>query len=348
VLYGKAYILPNRPFHDEVKVSDAIGSGLSNSIYGNAALAVDETGQMHCVGLRLESIDFVPPERASLQELRGDFELTSEMVQGDEKMANDNDEDDVKEMKQKIASLKPSDLHEMMSPEQRQHCAEMHLAGCDTGKVYEMLQETQKTHCMEMKMAETSPEETYGKLSEAQRKQVAEMYAAEMKMKMVPGEAVQIQETAISEMTSKQSAMQAQIAEMQTALKIYERKEFDQELDATVGGFFADWQVKTDDGKAKLTSLKQNLRVLTVAEMAGSTKKEDIKPAADKAWEIFKPLAETTKAALAGPSAFVGVTSAPGGGPNQFGFDRNTGRYSDEAVAAARARANVLPQQGGK
>src|SRR6185295_6437688 len=133
---------------------------------------------------------------------------------------------------------------------------------------------------------EASPEETYDMLPADKRKAVAEAYCRESKQKMVPEDEKSVSEAQMREMT-------VSITEMQQTLKLYQRQDYDRTLDDVVAGYFSDWTVKTPSGQEKLDALKKNLRVLTVAEMAGSTKAEDVAPAAEKAWPNVKPLAET-------------------------------------------------------
>lgn len=368
ILYGKCYILPNRPFHDEVQVSDAVGSQLSNSIYGDASLSIGEDGEATCVGLALESIDFVPPERAALQALGGDFEVTREMKEGDKAMAEGHD-DKAADLTLIKKTVKPEALYEAMSDEQKKHVAEAHLRECAAAMVKDMLSEAQRGAVVEARMKEAKSQEVYEMLSESQRselaetllgkldpehfgktlqeatrKVLAESLAKGLGMKLTHEEEDQeVDEKSLAEMKT----LQASLAEMQTTLKRYEREDFERSLDQAVDGFFADWQVRGEEGKKKVDALKKNLRVLTVAEMAGSTKIEDIKPNADKAWENVKPLAEMTKASLAGPSAYVGVNSSSGAGSNPYGYDKQTGRYSDEAVSRAVQRANMPVVRGG-
>jgi 2'-5' RNA ligase/chaperonin cofactor prefoldin len=339
VLLGKAYIYPGTHFNTMVRKRKAAGGELSNSIWGKSSFIETANGTVRSIGLRMESCDFVPAERASLQDLGGKFQLTSEMEAPMPEPIEEVSEMDT--FKKKLAEMAPDSLYEMLSEAQRQQCAEMRIKECDGGKVYEMLSEMHRQH-------------------------VAETHSASKSMKLVPKEETTMSEGSIAEMQTQIAEMtalktqlaevlvarnqdQAQIAEMQATLKRYAREEFDRSLDNTVAGYFADWRVSTEDGKQKLEAVKKNLRVLTVAEMAGSTKPEDIKPAAEKAWANVKPLAEMTLASLAGPSAFVGVTTASGAaGGNRFGFDPNTGRYSNEAVTAAIQRTNIMGGREGR
>lgn len=348
-LYGKCYILPNRPFHDEVQVNEAVGGQIGNSIYGDATLSVGEDGQMQCVGLALESIDFVPPERAALQALGGEFEVTREMI-GEMDMAGKEDKEPMStDQKKAIAEayLKECNaamVKEMLSEAQRKAVASDCVKEMQPTDVSEMLSEAQMTHCAELNIGKIDPNDFVEKLSEDGRKGLAESLAKGLGMKLTR-EDDDMSETSIAEMRT----MKATVSELQAAIKRYERQDFERALDAAVAGKFSHLVVKTDDGKRKIATLIANLRPQVVAEMAGSTKIEDIEPAATRAYEsaAFKPLAEMTIQSLSGPSAFVGVTSVPGqASDNRFGWDPQTGRYSDDAVAKAQQRTNLVNRGG--
>jgi hypothetical protein len=72
-LFGKCYIYPETPFHQMVTKRKAAGSTLSNSIWGEGRWVVKSNGNRGLRSLDLESIDFAPAERASLQALGGEF-----------------------------------------------------------------------------------------------------------------------------------------------------------------------------------------------------------------------------------------------------------------------------------
>lgn len=324
-LLGKSYIYPGTAFNQMVRKRKAAGGTLSNSIWGNSAIVEMPDGSRRSLGLELESIDFVPAERASLEALGGAIVTTSEMSSEEGTPMTDNLAEAADALRQSVANMQPDALYECLSEAQRQHCAEMRLKECDGGKVYEMLSEMHREH-------------------------VTEAHSTAKNMKRVPKEATTVSETTVAEMasqTSEMKTMRQQIAEMQTVIKGYQRDEFDRSLDDTVNAYFADWRVNTESGKDKLNAVKKNLRLLTVSEMAGSTKPEDIQAAAEKAWANIKPLAELTLASLAGPGAFVGaaVVSGPGAA---HGFDPSTGRYSPEAVTAAVQRTNIHGGREGR
>lgn len=330
-LLGKCYILPGTSFNQSVRAKKAAGSTLSNSIYGKGAFADNGDGTVNSVGIDLETIDFVPMERAALgRALGGKFDTTSEMtiLEGVREMAGENtDAADRETFKKRVSEMKPEEVMEMLSEAQRDHVAECRLKESDSTKAYAML-------------------------SEASRKTFAETYCAEMGMNMVARETATVQETAIAEMQGKLvgvKAMELQLSEMAATVKRYERDAFDRHLGDTVDTFFQGWNVTTEDGRKKLDSAKHNLRVLTVAEMAGSVKTDDVKPAADRAWESIKPLVETTRASLAGPNAYVGTTVGRGGNQIKNGFDPATGRYDDEFVRQSVRMTGVLGgRSGGK
>lgn len=358
VLYGKCYIYRDTPFHEDIQVTDAVGGQQSNSIYGDATLSVGEDGQMKCVGLALESIDFVPPERAALQVLGGEFEVTREMKER-ETMANDNDSDDKKALseaeKKAIAEayLRECDygkVKEMLSEAQRGDVAKGCMSEMGAEKVYEMLSEAQRDNLAETILGKITPESVAGKIQESSRKVVAESLAKGMGMKLTREEDEEVSEGKIAEMKaaiSEMSTLKKQIAELQQVNAAHQLADFNRALDGAIDAKFAHIVIRTDDGKRKINSLKANLRPQVVAEMAGSTKIEDLEAATTRAYEAeaFKPLAEMTIQSLSGPSAMVGVSSGGAAGQNSLGWDDRTRRYSPEAVKAAN-RITGLVKEG--
>lgn len=373
VLYGKAYVYPGQPFHEDVQVSDAVGAQLANSIFGDASLIVDEDGTMRCVGLDLESIDFVPPERAALKELGGEFDLTTEMYSREETMAEKHD-DRAADLDLIKRTVKPEALYEAMSEEQKRHAVETYMKECSPDKMFEMVPKAKRKALAEnlskgmgMKLTREQDEEEEEEAKEEEAKKSREEEAKkpreeegrrtreeEAKAKeeeakaKEEGRRTREEEEETREESKKSvaemAALRKSVAEMEKTIRRYERDDFERALDEQVKAYFADWQVRGEDGKKKLAALEKNLRVLTVAEMAGSTKTEDIKQASEKAWENVKPLAETTKASLAGPNAFVGPSNNH---QNAYGFDPQTGLYDEEAKQRAIARTNILPPRGG-
>lgn len=323
-LYGRCYIYPNTHFNEMVRKRKAAGGSLSNSIWGKSAFVSNGNGTVRSAGLELESVDFVPAERASLDALGGEFQTTAEMtiVQGVSEMASDNDADDkgVAEMaavKKAVAEMQPDSIHEMLSEAQRDMVAKKRVSECTALQLYEMM----------------SPD---------MRKGCAEMYASEVGQKLTAAETVQVAETAQTAVAEMKN-LQTSVAEMEKTIRRYEREEFDRAVDSAVDRRL-DWKVTTPDGEATMAALKKNLRIQLIAEMAGSTSKDDIEPSAEKAWAEFKPLAEMGRAKLAGPAAFVGVgtsTFTPSGQVSQ-GYDPQARRYEDEAAKKAAAKLNLL------
>lgn len=338
-LYAKAYILPRTHFNTMVRARKAAGTELKTSIWGQGAYVNNGDGTVRCVDLDLESIDFVPAERAALQALPGQFETTSEM-KGDRTMAEQHADAaaDLELLKKSIASIKPEDVYEMLKGPNHAQYAEMFVKNTKPAEMYEMMPHEMRTHVAKSHIGEASAQEVYEMMSESTRRHVAETHAAASGLKMVPQDAGLVTSGTVAEM----NGMKTTISEMQAALANYQRADFDRAINAEVDGKFSDWNVTTEAGKTKLAAAKANYRIQLVAEMAGSTKAEDIAPAGARAWETFKPLAEMTRASIAGPNAAVGTTSFAGAGEGRFGFDRNSGRYSDEAMARARAATNTV------
>lgn len=352
ILWGKCYILPSTPFHDEVQASDAVGGRESNSIYGDVTLSMGYDGQMKCVGLALESIDFVPPERAALQALGGEFEVTREMSNGgsmaDKKDTGAMSDEQKKEVAEAyLRECSPAVVKEMLSEAQKRTVASDCVKEMQPTDVSEMLSEAQQTHCAEAVISKMTPENIAGKFQESSRMALAESLAKGMGMKLTREDGDNVSETKVAEMRAsiaEMATLKTQVAELQRVNAAHQLAGFNRALDTAIDAKFDHIAVRTDDGKRKIASLKLNLRPQVVAEMAASTKVEDIEPAVTRAYEsmAFKPLAEMTIQSLAGPSAFVGVTSVPGSqNANHYGWDPQTGRYSDDKVDQAKSITNT-------
>lgn len=350
-VFGKCYVVPGET-RDMVLRRRAAGVGLSNSLWGDVTEAEDEHGNMQPVAVRIESIDFVPEERAALQALGGNFRIVSESKEGND--MNDNDADDKKRVLKETMSLATAeDIYEALG-DNAHHVTAMHIkagkcAECTPGAMREMLSGETRRHVAETHLSEeVTAEETYKMLKEETRRVVAELYAKERGMRMTPEEEGRIRESAISEMKTtydKQlSEMAQQVKDLQETNRRFEREKFERLLSEAIDSKFNHLVLSTEDGKRKINSLKSTLRMRSVAEMAGSTKVDDIDPAVTRAYdsEEFKPLAEMTIASLAGPSAFTGLnnnSTVPDKNQN-FGFDPKTGRYDAEQAKRARDIAN--------
>lgn len=339
-VFGKCYVVPGET-RDMVLSRRATGTALSNSLWGDVTTSEDEDGNIEPIGLEIESIDFVPEERAALQALGGDFLVTSEM-KGTKEMAATHEE----AMREAISALGPNALHEMMSEAQRHHVAEAHIreakcSECAPDKMYEMLSEAHRAHIAEAHMREeATPEETYKMLDEGARKHVAEMYAKEMNMRLVPHEEESVKEESMREMKT----LKTSLTEMQQELSELRREKFEAELDKAVDTYFAGFHVNTPKGQEGLANLKDTLRFRALSEMAGMKDGHvtaNITAATEAAWPHVKPLTEMFVASAGGPAAFVGnVDNGAAQLEAQSGWDPKTGRYTPEAAKEARQRAN--------
>ena len=347
-LYGKAYVMPHTRFHDMVVARKATSTPLSTSIWGLGSYVDAGNGAIRCINLDLESIDFVPAERASLQALPGQFDLTSEMG-GSMAGEHADAQADLDLLKKGINSIQPENVKEVYEAVKGPGLArlgEMYFNEMAPDKVCESLPAGHRGFIAKKHVGEASNQEVYEMLNEGQRQHVMETFAKESGRTIVSADQG-LESRGVAEMAGRVKTLEAQVAEMdgmKESLKRYERADFDRALDAKVDSHFADWNVHTEDGKTKVAAAKHNLRVLVVAEMAGSTKQDDIAPAAERAWATFKPMAEVTLASLSGPNAFTGVSemgSVSTANLGSFGYDPKTGKYNKDAVERARSLANV-------
>jgi len=304
-LFGKAYIYNGTPFHQMILKRKAAGSTISNSIWGKGHFEKNADGTQRLSGLDLESIDFAPAERAALGALGGKFETTSEM----------KDKDKVKEMDEdmaaEIAKTAPSALHGMMTPEQRKHVTECSVREMEPASVYEMLPMDHKKGCAEMYNKEFGAKESTAEMGKA---------------------------TNVAELNTLKTA----VAELQAQNAVYAQEKFDNSLDSAATKRFASWNVTRAEGKAAISSAKDNFKMYIVAQMAsmdGGQKLENIEAAAELAWPKYEPQAALLKTALSGGNVIVGNVAEQG--HSQDGWDEKAGRYSDDV--AQRARGMVAP-----
>lgn len=120
-----------------------------------------------------------------------------------------------------------------------------------------------------------------------------------------PGQQEQVDEAStVAELTAKANAQQTVIAELQQQLEGM-RVERINSLIASQVAELTDWQVATDDGKAKLAKLRELLTSQIVTRMGSDLKAERVAEMATAAWDDIKPIAEMVRDALAGPAAVV-------------------------------------------
>jgi len=106
-LWGKAYIPPGEA-REYIRRLKARGGKLATSIYGPYQKREPLKDGTYCIrGLRLESLDLAPADRAALK-LGGEFAVTAQMEQPDNEDSEDDDMELTKE--QVIAELTASDI----------------------------------------------------------------------------------------------------------------------------------------------------------------------------------------------------------------------------------------------
>lgn len=114
VAYGKAYIA-DRAAAAYIRRLKAVGGGIGTSIYGSGIAETTPEGARRLSAFVLESLDFAPLERASLQ-MSGEFEITREMSERDT-MENE-------QLRQALAELSADDLYAALGDERAAEVAE--------------------------------------------------------------------------------------------------------------------------------------------------------------------------------------------------------------------------------
>lgn len=113
--WGKAYVR-NLAAAEYVRHLKAVGGGLGTSIYGLGIPEKVSEGVRRLKNFVLESLDFAPPERASL-DMGGEFALSSEMTNGETTMTV---------TKEALAQLPVSELYDLLDESTVDQVAQMY------------------------------------------------------------------------------------------------------------------------------------------------------------------------------------------------------------------------------
>ena len=120
----------------------------------------------------------------------------------------------------------------------------------------------------------------------------------------------------IAELTATNTAQGEVIAELKRTVETMRRERVLDAVNVTVAEL-TDWQVNSDEDKAKLKKLRDLLNGQIVTRLGDDFKVERVAEIAAAAWEDIKPIAEMVRDALAGPAAIVGgrQRTTTGGAP---------------------------------
>lgn len=110
--------------------------------------------------------------------------------------------------------------------------------------------------------------------------------------------------TTIAELTSTVAAKDEVISELNQQIETYRRAGVEAAVDSRVAEL-TDWQVRDDEGKAKLAKLRNLLRGQIMTRLGDNLQTERVAEIAEDAWTDLQPLAEMIRDALAGPAAIV-------------------------------------------
>jgi hypothetical protein len=130
----------------------------------------------------------------------------------------------------------------------------------------------------------------------------------------------------ISELRTQVTDRDAMVAELQTTVAEFRRREFDGAIDTRVAEL-TNWKITGDAAKAKLDSFRRTLRSRIVSELGAERDTTKIQTVIETVWKDLEPLAETVRDALAGPPAIVSTKV------------REQPKFEDTPEARAKARA---------
>lgn len=289
-LWAKGYIPPGET-RNLLRRIKARGGAVATSIYGTGMTVREAGGRRMREGFILEQVDLAPAKRAALK-LGTGFGITAEMEQIQE--------------------------YEM---DREQIIAELNVADIPDAIKQAIIQEHDSNREATENIAEL--------------RQYAEVMG---EVRAVLGEGVDVAETvkmmhmAMSSIADQLGVDMATVAvhvnQLHEAVKEYKQREFEAQLDTAIAEL-TNWNATSDDGKAKLSGLRQTLRALTLAELAG--KQEGVAEAAQKVFEDQRVIAEAVRDALAGPAALI----------SGLYRDKKPVRPTQEEIMAARAKTGI-------
>jgi hypothetical protein len=283
-LYGKAYIPPGKVKTHFTRLKKVRGR-LGTSIFGLGKQKIVD-GVIRINPLKLETLDFAPPDRASYQgkRLGGRFAVTAETRQNEE----DRDmSDQVISRKDVIAELTVSDIPEGLMKQ----IAESLQVQTDAKRVGELESEVTEI-----------------------RKDAS--LVAEMRTVLEMGEGgdviAQVREMretlhAVREVLGKNADLPKRVREMHDRIQEMEQKAFEHDLEGVVAEVMGEWNVSDDEDKKKIDNLHKRFQKEVLAGLNGERDLKKVAEQAKKVWESdFEWIAETLRDSLAGPGAIVG------------------------------------------
>jgi len=281
VLWGKAYIPPGK-VREYIRRLKATKGKLGVSFFGRARVEELEDGVRRLRYFTLETLDFVPHNRASLT-LDGDFEVTSEFEVTSKEGAMPTEITSINDVPQIIREkIRQEALKEAKTAETVQRVAEL-----------EQQVTTQESTIAEMR--------EYGRIVT----EISAHVGADVDLVEWVREINETM-TRLGEMLGADVNIVTRIEEYHTQIQEIAQERFSNTVSAHVAEL-TNWQVTDDKAKAKLEALRQSITSHVVAQIGNDRTPERVAEVAQSVWDGgYEVIAEAVRDSLAGPGAFVG------------------------------------------
>ncbi|MBZ0293575.1 MAG: hypothetical protein K8L99_13490 [Anaerolineae bacterium] len=276
-LWAKAYIPPGK-VRQYLRIKKASKGLVGTSIYGTGVFEHLSDGKRRVKQFVLETLDFAPDDRAAIS-FGGEFAVTKQIV----------DESEETEMPEITLTDVPETVRQQIIKQ-----ADLEGKAERVAQLEKQLSEQEQT-IAEMRTSAGIVAEIRTILGSD-----ADVKAIVQQMHEILQQAASIVGVDWTNLSVRVEEMHEQVAQMQ-------RSVFDTALDTAVIKV-TDWQVVGDEGKAKLASLRAQLKRETLSQMGDERKPEAVEAAVKTALEDkdFQVIAEMVKQSLAGPGALSG------------------------------------------
>lgn len=310
-LWGKAYILPGK-VRQYFATKKASKGKISTSIYGMAVVERYEDGTRRFREFDLETLDFAPADRAAMP-FRGEFAVSAQIA-GDEPGIVEIEKEGVMPEDNKQVTL--ADVPDAVRQQIIQQFSEkadlegkakrvtelevqMKTLGDEKAKLEETVAQMRQYAAVVSEICTTLGED-------------ADVVAVVRQMHEVLSQVSQIAGVEWTDLTVRIEEMHVTVAEMA-------KTQFEHTLEAEIAKV-TDWNVTSDEGKAKLGALRRNLSRAAVVQMGDALSVEGVAAAVKAAWEDpdFQVLAEMTRQSLAGPAALIAGQDRAGKLPDNW------------------------------
>lgn len=291
-LWGKAYISPGE-VREYFRKLMAVNGKIGTSIYGTALYETVKEGVRKFRQLVLETIDFAPIKRASL-ELGGNFYAVSEY-----EIMNPSDGD-------KVMTITIADI----TPDMRKQIFEEELLKKDGVRVGEMEKELEKTQAIVAEIQAIDPKrepvEVVRELREYGRigMEISAMLGADADVVAIISEMQTMREKLVG-LLGKDVSIVTTVQELHSEVMEMRKSAFERKVTDVVAEM-TNWKVSGDVATTKLNALRGNFQSQVLMAIGDNRNADKVAEYAQQVWDSgFQVIAESVRDSLAGPGAFV-------------------------------------------